>query len=239
MERQIGAPGEFLDGSMASRAVNIRPDMRKVRQLDTFHRDYRRYLWRSMAAVAGLLAVVVVLALFGHFKTAFAVGCITYAVFLFGWRFRKMLTGDAYRNGLLVPGIITALNPLRVTVVAEVENGDGQNPRGIVWGVKHLTIPALTMHPEQLGEPVPCVALFGASDDGIYTDYEPRPLAWGTADAAVIEAARAAIAPDEWELTALLAERTPPTEGEYSITFFNDELEIVPGVAPVVELKTE
>ncbi|WP_019949462.1 DUF3239 domain-containing protein [Hymenobacter aerophilus] len=236
MEREIGEPGEFLGGSMASRAVNIQPDMQKVRRLDTYHRTYRRYLWRSMSALAGLLVVVVGVYLLGYPKTAFAFACLTYAVFLFGWRFRRMLTGDAYRNGLLVPGIITAVAPLRVTVVAEVEDGESQNSRGIVWGVKHLTVPALTMHPEQLGERVPCVALFGPGADGIYTDYEPRPLAWGTADPAVIEAARAAIPPEEWELTEELATRTPPAEGDYSISFFNDDLELVPNVAPVVGL---
>lgn len=232
MERQIGDPGEYLNESMASRAVNISPNMKKVARLDIHHREYRKYLWLSMATVAGLLAVAGALFYFHYMKTAFGFGCMAYAVFLFGWRFRKMLTGDAYRNGLLVPGIITSVAPLRVSVVAEVQSGDGPNPRDIVWGVKQLEVPALTLHPEQLGELVPCVALFGPSNDGVYTNYEPRPLAWGTDEPAVIEAARAAIDPEEWQTAALLAERTPPAEGSYSIAFFDEDLQLVSTKTP-------
>lgn len=231
MDRQIGDPGEYLNESMASRAVNIRPNMKKVARLDTHHRTYRKYLLTSMAVVAGLLAVAVAIFLLDYPKIAFGIGIMAYAVFLFGWRFRKMLTGDAYTNGLLVPGIITSVNPLQVSVVAEVQNGDGPNPHGIVWGAKQVQVPALTLHPEQLGEQVPCVALFGPAENGIYTDYEPRPLAWGTDELAVIRTAQTTIDPEEWEVAALLAQRTPPAEGSYSVAYFNEDFQLVPDQA--------
>ncbi|RFP63920.1 DUF3239 domain-containing protein [Hymenobacter lapidiphilus] len=230
MERQIGEPGEFLGGSMASRAANIRPDMKKVRQLDVPHRTYRKYLWVSMGAAATLLALAVLLYSLDYTNVAMGGVVVGLTMISVGWSFRKMLTGDAYRNGLLVPGIITGLNALQLSVVAEVQNGDGPNPRGIVWGVNQITVPALSMHPEQLGEQVPCVVLFGADSDGIYIDYEPRPLSWGTNEPAVINSAHSSIDAEEWELAALMAERATTIPGDRTLTFFNEELQYVPHI---------
>lgn len=231
MDRQIGDPGEFLNASMASRAVNIKPDMRKVRRLDIYHRTYRKYMFIGLGIAAGLLAVAGLLLVSDHLKSGMLFLILAVALGLFSLRFRQMLTGAAYTNGLLVAGVVTSVSPLRLAVAAEVENGSGENPRNIVWGVKHIEIPALTLHKAQLGEQVPCVALFGGDNDGVHADFEPRPLAWGTDDPVVLQAAHAAIEPEEWTIAEQLAAQASHLTDNDSIAYFDDELQLVAAAA--------
>jgi hypothetical protein len=218
MERQIGDSGKFLNASMATRAVNIKPDMRKVARLDTYHKSYRSLLIGWGLAGLALLAGGIVLWLLQHQVWGGFLIALALPVLYTASRFPQTLKGDAYRNGLLIPGIITNLTPLTLTCLTDVRTDDeddyqepedvAQNARGgIVWGVRQVVIHQLSVQPERLGEQVPCVSLFGeTNDEGVfYTNFEPRPLAWGTDDAHVIEQARQAIEDAEWLLLPPLA----------------------------------
>jgi Protein of unknown function (DUF3239) len=227
MDRKIGDPGEFLNASMASRAVNIKPDMRKVRRLDIYHRSYRKYLFIGLGIAAGLLVIAGVLLVSDHLKSGMLFLILAVALGLFSLRFRQMLTGDAYTNGLLVAGVVTSVSPLRLAVAAEVENGSGENPQNIVWGVKQIAISDLTLHPAQLGEQVPCVALFGGDNNGVHADFEPRPLAWGTDNPAVVQAAHAAIEPEEWAIAAHLAAQAAHLTSNSDIAYFDEDLQLI------------
>jgi hypothetical protein len=211
MERTIGDPGEYLNNSVASRAVNIDPDMRKVRRLDSYHRKYRQLLRGWGLVGLALLAGGVTLWNFEHQTWGGGlVAFVALPVLFIAWRFRQTLQGDAYRNGLLIPGLISGLSPLTITCLADVRTSDDEDDEAvgetvtgrIVWGIKQVVIEQLTVQPERLGEQVPCVSLFGQTteDGAVYLNFEPRPLAWGTDDQRVIVQARQAIDDDEWGL---------------------------------------
>jgi hypothetical protein len=230
MERTVGDPGEFLNNSVASRAVNIEPDMRKVRRLDIYHQKYSKLLRGWGLAGLVLLAIGVTLWYFQHPVWGSLFGVLALPVLFIASRLPQTLKGDAYRNGLLIPGIISNLNPLTITCLADVRtSGDDENDEaeGIVWGVKQVVVPQLTVHPEQLGEQVPCVSLFGETDaDGeIYLNFEPRPLVWGTDDNSIIAQARQAIDDEEWELLPPLSVAYASSEkNENGIAYFDAEL---------------
>jgi len=229
MERTVGDPGEFLNNSMASRAVNIEPDMRKVRQLDIYHQNYSKLLRGWGLAGLCLLAVGVGSWYFGHPIWGSLFGVLSLPVLFIASRLPQTLKGDAYRNGLLIPGIISSLNPLTITCLADVRTGDDDDaePGSIVWGVKQVVAPQLTVHPERLGEQVPCVSLFGETDAAgeIYLNFEPRPLAWGTGDTGVIAQAHQAIEDEEWLLLAPLAAAFETNEkNENGIAYFDAQL---------------
>ena len=225
MERTIGDPGEFLNNSVASRAVNIEPDMRKVRQLDIYHRKYRTLLRGWGLAGLGLLAVGVGLWYFQHQIWGSILGLLALPVLFVASRLPQTLKGDAYRNGLLIPGIISNLNPLTITCLADIRTGD--DAEEVLWGVKEVVVPKLTVHPERLGEQIPCVSLFGETDakGDHYTNFEPRPLAWGTDDNGIISQARQAIDEDEWLLLPQLAVAYGSSEkNDNGIAYFDADL---------------
>lgn len=229
MERTIGDPGEFLNNSVASRAVNIEPDMRKVRRLDIYHRNYSQLLRGWGLAGLGLLAVGVALWYFQHQIWGSIFGVLALPVLFIASRLPQTLKGDAYRNGLLIPGIISNLNPLTITCLADVRTSDDEDDEtsGIMWGVKQVVVPELTVHSEQLGEQVPCVSLFGETDaqGEHYVNFEPRPLAWGTDDTGIIAQARQAIDDEEWLLLPQLAVAYGSSEkNDNGIAFFDAEL---------------
>lgn len=230
MERTIGDPGEFLNNSVASRAVNIEPDMRKVRRLDIYHQNYSKLLRGWSLAGLALLAAGGGLWYFGHPIWGSIFGVLALPVLFIASRLPQTLKGDAYRNGLLIPGIISNLNPLTITCLTDVRTGDYEDddePGSIVWGVKEVVMPQLTVHPERLGEQVPCVSLFGETDAAgeIYLNFEPRPLAWGTDDTGIITQARQAIDDEEWLLLPPLAAAYETSEkNENGIAYFDAQL---------------
>ena len=226
MERTIGDPGEFLNNSMASRAVNIEPNMRKVRQLDIYHQNYSKLLRGWGLAGLGLLAVGVALWYFHHQIWGSLFGVLALPVLFIASRLPQTLKGDAYRNGLLIPGIISNLNPLTITCLTDIRAGDDSDE--VLWGVKEVVVPKLTVHPERLGEQVPCVSLFGETNPqgDHYTNLEPRPLAWGTDDDRIIAQARQAIDEEEWFLLPQLAVAYGSSDKSHNgIAFFDADLQ--------------
>lgn len=243
MERNIGDSGEYFNDSVATRAVNIDPDMAKVRRLDIYHRRYQQ-LFRWLSAIGtGLLLAGIALCFRHHPVWGGLLIVLALPVLYLALRLPQTLQGDAYKNGLLIPGIITSLSPLTLLCVADVRtNGDDEleETPGIVWGAKQVVIKELTVQPERLGEQIPCVSLFGNTslDGEVYVAYEPRPLAWGTDSAAIVEQARRAIDDEEWGLLpALAAAYASAEKNDEDIAYFDSQLR--PVAPPRVVAKAE
>lgn len=230
MKRAVGDAGEYFNDSVATRAVNIDPDMAKVRRLDIYHRRYQQ-LFRWLSAIgAGLLLAGIALCIWHHPVWGGLVIVLSLPVLFLALRLPQTLQGDAYKNGLLIPGIITNLTPLTMLCVADVRTSGDDEPdetTGIVWGAKQVVIKELTVQPARLGEQIPCVSLFGGTspDEAVYVAFEPRPLAWGTDNAAIIEQARRAIDDEEWLLLPHLATAYASAEkNDEDIAYFDGQL---------------
>jgi Protein of unknown function (DUF3239) len=231
MERTIGEQGEILNQSVASRAVNIDPNMRRVRRYDIYHKRYKSLLkgW----GLSGLTLLVAGLALcwFQHPVWGGVLIALSVPVLFIAARIPQTLKGDAYRSGLLIPGIVTNLSPLTVTCVTDARTGEYPVEAGEpMWGVREVLVEELPLHASQLGEQVPCVSLFGETNEegSYYTNFEPRPLSWGTENARIIEQARQAIDNDEWLILPTLARAfATHSKNDNDIAFFDLNLQPV------------
>lgn len=234
MEKSIGDPGQFLNGSVATRAVNLEPDMQRVRRYDIYHHRYRSLLKTWGGAGLALLAVGVALCWFGHPWWGSLPILLSLPVLFIAARLPQTLRGDAYRNGLLIPGVITNLAPLTLLCVTDIRTSSGEDDENeaagaspVFWGAKEVVIEQLPLHPAQVGEQVPCVSLFGGSDEEgeYYLNFEPRPLVWGTDSVNSIEQARDAIDDEEWLLLPLLARAYASAEkNEDGVAYFDADL---------------
>lgn len=93
---------------------------------------------------------------------------------------------EKYLHGLLVPGVVTSIKPLQVAVLAPLANSRFAETRGDA--IKLIEPDRLPGHPVEVGTRVPCVACFSQptadTPRGYWSDFNPEPLCWGTADTA-------------------------------------------------------
>jgi hypothetical protein len=198
----MGNPGPSMNFSSATRAANLKADMGLVRKYDVFQ---TKYLWLSRVTyLIGLASVGLGVWLWqaDHGIWATVVVLAGLAVLFLGFMFGQGAGGAAYESGLLVPAVVTAMQPLTLAALADMRAADDELP---LWGIIKIEVPQLPLHSATVGERVPCVALFSGENNGYWSQFEPRPLAWATADKQVIDNAMAAIGLDEWRTLARLA----------------------------------
>jgi len=121
---------------------------------------------------------------------------------------------EAYESGLLVPGIITSLSPLQIMSFGELRNSLDVPP---LYGVRKFNVNSLPNQQLNMGEKVPCVALFlGKNKSSYWEDFRPRPVCWGFEDPAAVSGAVQALSeqneatPDEpgnWETLQLIVQK--------------------------------
>ncbi|MFC8047607.1 DUF3239 domain-containing protein [Nocardia sp. NPDC057353] len=163
---------------------------------------------RLLAAVAAVLAGAATawLVWLNHpwsylLAVAFALGFVV-AVWVVLWSGR-LATVDRLYEGELVPAVVSATVKSGVVLLALV-NVAGPEAPGPRYALVTRKVRALPGHRAAEGERVPAIA--------VRTDGAPRqvgqrwsivsvmPIAWGTADEAVLERARDAIGAAEWRL---------------------------------------
>ncbi len=74
---------------------------------------------------------------------------------LFLWLlYRGLIKGGAYENGLLIPGMISSVQPLELIALADMRSDETTyvTPQ---WGCKKIEPEALPLHTLQVGEKVP------------------------------------------------------------------------------------
>lgn len=180
----IGQPGNSLNFSYASRAMNIKPDEAQIEKYDHLPLGVTLKWYDSGAVQIAALFLVIALALFyfHYWVWGSVVGLL--ALFI-GYsatlvNLETLYKKEAYESGLLVPGIITSLSPLQVMSFGELRNSLDVPT---LYGVRKFTVNSLPHHQLALGEKVPCVALFlGKNNSSYWEDFRPRPVCWGFED---------------------------------------------------------
>lgn len=166
---------------------------------------------RSLALVATLVcaAVTAYLVWLGHawsypLALAGALGAAT-ALWVALWTPRRSGIARLYAEGELVPAVVSAFDSHGAVLLAlvNVARRDTGESRYALITKKVRDLPG---HRLVRGERVPAIAVRGdrpASAIGQrWLPVDAMPIAWGTADGAVIERARAAIDETEWRLLA-------------------------------------
>lgn len=126
---------------------------------------------------------------------------------LFRWYvYRNAAGGSAYTSGLLVPAVVVQTHPIELVALANVLCDDVEPEQ---LACKRFSVKNLPMHPIAAGERVPCMALFGGKEKGMWTNFEPRPLCWITEDAEAIRRNVERIEEREWDILSKIAGEMP------------------------------
>ncbi|RJO78786.1 DUF3239 domain-containing protein [Nocardia panacis] len=108
-----------------------------------------------------------------------------------------------YRDGELVPAVVSQTYPSGVVLLALVDLARPDSPGPRRYALITKKVRELPGHIAKTGERVPAVAVRADRAPGIgerWQTVSAMPIAWGTRDQRVIERARAAIGETEWRL---------------------------------------
>ena len=122
---------------------------------------------------------------------------------------------DAYKNGLLVPGVVVSAEPLKAVVLASLGNGSGPSYHGL----QSTELVSLPCHSHTPGTRVPFAATFepGLGMDRWMT-FDANPVAWGTGNSVRLDQCARLIGDDDFRrLEALVASGTVPRTGDEMI----------------------
>ncbi|MFI9506084.1 DUF3239 domain-containing protein [Nocardia sp. NPDC052566] len=182
-------------------------DRRHAHAVNEVFAEVRRLRVLAIAATLLGLAVTASLVYLNHpwaylLAIAFALGTVV-ALWVALWTPHRSSIDKLYRNGALVPAVVSETHPSGVVLLAlvDVAKPEARDPR---YALVIRKVRALPGHQARAGERVPSVT--------VRTDRTPRavgerwqsvsamPIAWGTRDGTVIDRARAAISETEWRL---------------------------------------
>jgi hypothetical protein len=188
-EDEQGPDGEIVNDSFATSSPHVRLHFMRLLRYDPLFRGLLPVAL-TMLAIA-LASACGAAALYARDHWAWA----TLLVPVFFWtgrrslaltflpRIRRFMT-QAFDSALLTVGLIERVEPLSLLCIAELGNGAGRT----YYGIKRLSGVELPIHRLRVGEAFPCVSVFESGDhDDRWSDFTPRPIAWGTADQAKIK----------------------------------------------------
>ncbi len=213
--------------SSTDRVINFQPDIKLIEKYDTYR---IKYVWITrIVSVCTILFVCATIRLYitdhGIWSTIF--GLLSLITGFFNVMVWQTSGTTIYSTGMLIPGIITGIEPLQISTIANMSNSENVEE---LWGFRRIIIKDLPLHERNLGQRVPCVAGFGGSfGETAHGFYEPRPLIWATDDIAAVTATIEKIDAEEWDLLEVLDGITKtelPDMNDDNIAFFNHDLSI-------------
>ncbi|PSL46358.1 uncharacterized protein DUF3239 [Chitinophaga niastensis] len=178
----------------------------------------------SMATGLVLLGISINLFRTSHWIWGAIVLMVTLIVLYFFLLSRGLAAGAAYESGLLVPAILVSKHPLEIVVLANVAASESINEQ---YACKKITLQNLPLHIIALGEKVPCVAMFGGIRSDIYSNFEPRPLAWATDDYDAIQDEISRIREEDWLFLQAVKEKVPAMMKGNEIALFDSNHEFM------------
>ncbi|ONM50384.1 DUF3239 domain-containing protein [Nocardia donostiensis] len=183
-------------------------DRRHARAVNEVVADLRRLRILAVAAAVVAAACTAYLIWLNHpwsylLAVAFVLGTAT-SLWVALWAPRRSNIQKLYADGELVPAVVSRAKPggLVLLALVDVARPDTE-PR---YALVTRKVRALPGHQAQPGERVPSIAVRAERASRTvgerWLPVDTMPIAWGTADAVVIERARAAISEAEWQLLA-------------------------------------
>lgn len=229
-ENSIGEEGKFLNFTAASRAMNIDPDTEQIKKYDEYPAKSNAIQYLFIVLCIAMLSLSIYWITGGHWILS-GIGILaTTFLALLANSFGKatLMKQIAYKNGLIIPAMITNTDPIEIIALANMGSKEEQQP---IYGCLKMNVNALPNHTIAVGEKVPCISLFGAAINGYRRHFEPRPITWGFKEAALIPILIEIIAKDnnelnyadEWQMLDILkSQMTNATLGE--VVFFDNNL---------------
>ena len=160
-----------------------------TRTHNEFFRDAKRFQWSAGILGAILVVAAVLLFIFGGAAWSSIVAIVLLVMALLCLVMVPVLPRQLgspqsyYDNYDLVPTVVAQVNPRDVVLMALVDTA----------------VPGIV---REVGERVPSMAVTGMRtlrNQGHWEEISPMPVAWGTPDRSVVEAAEAAIPDQQWK----------------------------------------
>ncbi|SOC28054.1 uncharacterized protein DUF3239 [Alloalcanivorax xenomutans] len=185
-DSRVGQVGESWNDTFASRAMNMPPDPVHMETYDEYPSKFSPLFYVVIA-----LAVFTGVCSFSLYRSGNTSGWLILLVMtlllLLVLRAFPRPVGHrdiAYENGLLIPAIVIETKPLTLLALADMR---GQEDVDLVWGCLKLPVKQLPNHTIAIDEKVPCVSMFGMPENGYWSLFLPRPVAWGYSDPTLVK----------------------------------------------------
>ena len=219
---KIGDPGKSFNLSQASRSTNVTPDLERLKKYDIYQEKSKKDKLRTLMWCLVFGGITATLISKGYVWWSILPGVIVlYNLFLLVMQLIAS-PSMAFSSGLLVPGLVVGVNPIKLLVLAEMQSGE-DDPT--CWGLKMLSLNDWPEAHPKIGDRVPCASLFGGSFKGVWMNMEPRPLIWGTGDPDVLSEALSSIEDHEWEVLDQLKDKAMAAPKiEEDVMYFNEDL---------------
>ncbi len=222
----IGDKGKMINMSMASRAVHITPDLERLAMYDEYPAKVRKQKLKHLLWFVVFAAPTVFLITKGYIWWSVLPGIISLWNLYMFFLLRNASPQAVYEHGLLCGAVIVSENPLQIALMAEMQTNDNAP---VCWGVKRFDVKELPLHNIAKGERVPCAVMFGGKLPfaGVWSEMEPHPVCWATADMSILTQATKVIGENEWRTLELLADVAAERKDlDYSkkIAYFNANL---------------
>ncbi|NDV77525.1 DUF3239 domain-containing protein [Dysgonomonas sp. 511] len=231
-QTKIGQEGDTMNFSYATRAMNINPDTEQIEKYDEYPTKGSPLQYTFIFLTVLILGGAIYLFVTGHWILGI-VGVLATLIFTFlSYAFNSSLRREvAYKDGLLIPAIITSVSPLEILALADVSVIETSEP---IYGVRKMKVNNLPNQEIVKGEKVPCAALFGAGHKGYRRMFEPRPICWGYSDKDLIAQATQAITEDkpegnfddEWAMLSAIEAKYVDIIKDEDLTFFDKDLNL-------------
>lgn len=182
-------------------------DEQFARTHNEFFRDAKRFQWSAGILGALFLLATVLLLVLGSgpwIVVGIACGIMAVLCFVMVPVLPKQLGSPQsyYDRYDLVPAVVAKVNPRDVVLLALVDTAVSESgvPASPALAVRTVTsIPGIR---REIGERVPSMAVTGMRTSGSRNNWQeisPMPVAWGTRDRSVIEAAEKAVSERQWK----------------------------------------
>ncbi len=193
--------GETLNGTATERSIEYEVDHARVIQNDPF---LKRNLKMKRIYLVALLMLASLIGKMLTKETGYwtLIPGVVFLYVLFRYNLLRAVKPDSpYVSGMITPAMIVKTEPVTLAAMSLVNMNEGDEP---VRGFKTFTVPDLPGQELRVGEKIPCSSLFGGPMPlaRVYSEFEPHPLCWATADKKVYEEAVEVISSElegEWE----------------------------------------
>lgn len=218
-QNESNEQGKPLMLSQATRGAKVSISQENISRYDTYAQKSRKK--SHIALIIALLGIPFSIKLFmnGHWIIGVVSILITLIAIVAFFALRGMSLGIVYESGLLVPGVIVNVNPIQIVTLGNVSTSDDGS---VTYACKKITTSELPLHQVQLNEKVPCAAMFGGPKNGIYTNFEPRPLSWATSDSGEITKNIDRIDDAEWQFLDSVKNDIPDMK-DFQVALFTQD----------------
>lgn len=128
-----------------------------------------------------------------------------------------------FRDGLLIPGIVTSKDPLVLLALADMKKSE----HGQEYAIARLDPKHLPVHPHEPGTRVPCIASFSEELGDRWLWFTPHPVSWGKGDAFDIERCFERLGPEPFRKLEGCIARGPVPTFECEIVMLDRDMNFV------------